>query len=345
MDEIKNLNQGRQPEAGIQTGPEISRTELSVIVPIYNEEDNIVLLVERIKSSLPHKKEAEIIFIDDGSTDNSYLLLKKIAAENAEVKVIRFARNTGQTAAMQAGIDHASGELLVFMDGDLQNDPSDIARLLDKLDEGYDVVSGWRLNRQDNAIKRRFPSWLANKLISKISGVKLHDYGCSLKAFRCNVIKPVRLYGEMHRFIPIYAAWIGAKVTEVPVTHHARKFGYSKYGLERIFKVLLDILVIKFLEKYLYKPMYVFGGCAFFSFVLAIFSFIWAFYLKFFKSISLIQTPLPLFGGILSLVGVMCILMGLLSEVISRTYHESQDKKAYTVRERINMPEHGDGKF
>jgi len=312
-------------------------TALSVIVPIYNEEDNIVSLAERILNILPStNNDVEIIFIDDGSSDNSFPLLKEIALANVAVKVIRFTRNMGQTAAMQAGIDHASGEVLVFMDGDLQNDPSDIVRLLEKLDEGYDVVSGWRKNRQDSALSRNFPSWVANRLISKISGVKLHDYGCSLKAYRRDVIKPIRLYGEMHRFIPIYAAWHGAKITETPVQHHARQFGASKYGLERIFKVLLDICVVKFLDRYLTKPIYVFGGCGIFAFLLAVLAFIWAFSLKLFGGISLIQTPLPLFGSIALLIGIMCVLMGLLAELTSRVYFESQRKAPYIIKEIIN---------
>jgi len=207
------------------------------------------------------------------------------------------------------------------------------------------VVSGWRKSRLDDALKRNLPSRIANWLISKISGVHLHDYGCTLKAYKKDVIKHVRLYGEMHRFIPIYAVWMGAKVAEIPVTHHARKFGYSKYGLERIFKVLLDIMVIKFLDKYLYKPMYVFGGFGIFAFFLSAVAMIWAFWLKIFQGVSLIQTPLPLFGGVFALVGIMCILMGLLAEVISRTYHESQGKKSYIIREQMNLSEPGDKIF
>ena len=320
-----------------RTAVSLTMTSLSVIVPIYNEEDNIVLLVERILHSLPPQYDAEIIFIDDGSSDNSLVLLKKIAAANASVKVISFVRNMGQTAAMQAGIDHANGEVLVCMDGDLQNDPADIACLLEKLDEGYDVVSGWRLHRQDSALKRNLPSRVANTLISKISGVILHDYGCSLKAYRSHVIKPIRLYGEMHRFIPIYAAWHGAKVTEMPVRHHARQFGTSKYGLERILKVLLDICVIKFLDKYLTKPIYIFGGCGLVAFTLAFIAWIWALGLKWFGGVSLILTPLPLFGGIALLVGVMCVLMGLLAEIMSRVYFESQNKPPYLIKKTINL--------
>jgi len=314
---------------------------LSIIVPVYNEEENVEHMVAALlEVAGQYGPSVECIFVDDGSKDNSYAKLAESAKANSIIKVIRFARNMGQTAAIQAGIDHATGETLVFLDADLQNDPADIPKLLHKLDEGYDVVSGWRKDRQDNAIKRNFPSRIANWLISIISGVHLHDYGCTLKAYRKDVIKGVRLYGEMHRFIPIYAAWMGAKVTEVLVTHHARKFGQSKYGIERIFKVLLDLLVVKFFDKHLYKPMYVFGGCGIFSFLLATIAFIWALCLKLFNNISLIQTPLLLVSSVFALVGVMCILMGLLAEIMSRTYHESQGKNAYIVREHINIPEH-----
>lgn len=245
--------------------------------------------------------------------------------------------NTGQTAAIQAGIDFASGDILVFLDSDLQNDPADIPKLLNKLAEGYDVVSGWRKDRKDNAIKRNLPSRIANSIISRVSGVHLHDYGCTLKAYRKNVIKPVRLYGEMHRFIPIYAKWQGAKVAEIPVTHHARQFGSSKYGLERIFKVILDILVVKFLSRYLTKPIYVFGGFGLLTFFISFCSLIWALCLKWFAQTSLIQTPLPLFSGFCFLLGCISILMGLLAEVVSRTYFESKRQDAYYIKEMINL--------
>lgn len=315
---------------------------LSIIVPVYNEEENIECLVAALFEATKQCGPIEYIFVDDGSQDNSYAKLAETAKTNLLIKIIRLARNMGQTAATQAGIDHAAGDILIFLDADLQNDPADISKLLHKLEEGYDVVSGWRKDRQDNAIKRNLPSRMANWLISKISGVHLHDYGCTLKAYKKKVIKGVRLYGEMHRFIPIYAAWLGAKVVEVPVTHHARRFGRSKYGLERIFKVLMDILVIKFFDRYFYKPIYIFGGCGFFSIILAFFAYIWALWLKFFKGISLIQTPLPLFGGVFMLIGFLCFLLGLLAEVLSRTYHESQGKSSYIVCERFNMPEYCD---
>lgn len=317
---------------------------VSLIIPVYNEEENLPILFGKIhdlRERLAGQHEIEAVFVDDGSSDRSFDCLNAEAAKSVFVKVVRFVRNTGQTAAIQAGIDHASGDVLVFLDSDLQNDPADVPALLAKLDEGYDVVSGWRKDRKDNAIKRNLPSRIANRIISKVSGVHLHDYGCTLKAYRREVIKDVRLYGEMHRFIPIYATWQGARVAEMPVSHHARMHGSSKYGLERIFKVILDIFVIKFLDRYLTKPIYIFGGCGLASFALSFLALLWALVLKFSGGPTLIQTPLPLFSGIAFLLGFMCVLMGLLAEVLSRTYFESQYRRAYIVREVRNLPEEG----
>lgn len=312
---------------------------LSLIIPVYDEEGSLPALFDALDAIAEKLPPHEVIFVDDGSRDNSLALLQGQAKKNPRCKVISFAANAGQTAAIQAGIDYAKGDILVFMDSDLQNDPADIPDMLTKLDEGYDVVSGWRKDRKDSPIRRNLPSRIANAIISRVSGVHLHDYGCTLKAYRKNVIKPVRLYGEMHRFIPIYASWQGAKVAEVPVTHHARKFGASKYGLERIFKVILDILVIKFLSKYLAKPIYIFGGFGIAAFFIAIFAMLWALWLKFFCATSLIQTPLPLFSGISFLLGCVCILMGLLAEVVSRTYFESRHGGTYHIREMANISE------
>jgi glycosyltransferase involved in cell wall biosynthesis len=234
---------------------------ISVIIPIYNELQNINFLFEKLSKELPLlNTEFEVILVNDGSCDGSDKALANLAEVDPRFKVVNLRRNFGQTAAMMAGIDYASGEIIVPMDGDLQNDPVDIKRLIDKIHEGFDVVSGWRRDRHDETFKRNIPSRIANKLISWISGVHLHDYGCSLKAYKRDVIKGVRLYGEMHRFIPIYASWFGAKVTEISVTHHPRIYGESKYGLERIFKVVLDLIVVKFLAKYATKPIYIFGG-------------------------------------------------------------------------------------
>ena len=310
---------------------------LSLVIPVYNEEENLPILFKEIEKLTEQYPDLEAIFIDDGSTDSSFEKLKSEAQNHTYCKVIRLARNTGQTAAIQAGVDYASGDILIFLDSDLQNDPKDIPNLLAKLDEGYDVVSGWRKDRKDNPIKRNLPSHIANSIISSVSKVHLHDYGCTLKAYRKDFIKDVRLYGEMHRFIPIYAAWCGAKITEIPVTHHARRFGKSSYGLERIFKVLLDLFVIRFLDRYISKPIYVFGGFGLVSFFLSLFTFLWALGLKFFGNTSLIQTPLPLFSSIAFLLGGISVLLGLLAEVLSRTYFASSNKTAYIARETINF--------
>lgn len=312
---------------------------LSVIVPIYNEAESLGELKDkllRLKSRL--NQPFEIIAVNDGSHDGSAEALAGIAAEWPEFKVINFRRNHGQTAAMMAGIDYASGDVIVSIDADLQNDPDDIPMLLEHLDKGYDVVSGWRQDRKDAALRRNLVSRIANSLISRISGVRLHDYGCTLKAYRRDVIKGVRLYGEMHRFIPIYASWLGAKVTEVPVRHYPRKFGSSKYGLERTIKVVLDLIVVKFLARYFVKPIYVFGTFGIMSIVTSFLSVFLMLYLKFADDVSMIQTPLPVFSAMAFLVGMMSILMGLLAEMIVRTYFESQHRAIYTIRDVINLP-------
>ncbi len=312
--------------------------EISVIVPIYNEEESIQLLCEKLFPVLDHlNKSFEIVCINDGSSDNSMALLQKQAQKRSELKIVNFRRNYGQTAAMMAGIDHARGEIIIPIDADLQNDPNDIPRLLSKIEEGFDVVSGWRKDRQDAAIRRNFVSRIANRMISKISGVHLHDYGCTLKAYKKDVVKGIRLYGEMHRFIPVYATWMGARVCEIPVTHHQRQFGKSKYGLERIAKVLLDLMVVKFLDRHFVKPIYVFGGIGLVSLCLSFLSAIWMIWLKFFENTSMIETPLPLLVTMTLLVGIMCILLGLLAEMIVRTYFESQDRRAYLVRDTVNL--------
>lgn len=305
---------------------------LSIIVPVFNEEDNIGPLCEQLSRVLPGLGHPfEIIVVNDGSTDATRERLDALAGSAPGLRVIHLRRNFGQTAAMMAGIDHAAGGILIPMDGDLQNDPTDIPRLLAKLEEGYDVCSGWRKDRKDNPIKRNLPSRVANTLISFISGVKLHDYGCSLKAYRRDIIKGVKLYGEMHRFIPIYAAWQGAKVTEVGVTHHPRRHGRSKYGIERTVKVILDLIVVKFLDTYAQKPMYLFGGFGLCSIILSGLFFLFMLYLKFFHDKSFIATPLPQVVVMFFLIGIMAVLMGLIAEILMRTYHESQDKPTYIV--------------
>ena len=311
---------------------------LTVVLPIYEEEESLPSLFERLFAVLrPLGKTFEIIAVNDGSTDRSIDVLRTLAAANPELRVIDFRRNYGQTAALMAGFDFARGDVIVTLDADLQNDPADIPNLLAKLDEGYDVVSGWRKNRQDAALRRNLPSRIANGLISRLSGVNLHDYGCTLKAYRREALAGVRLYGEMHRFIPVYASWMGAKVVEIPVGHAARQFGYSKYGLNRIFKVLLDLTVLKFFESYLVKPIYVFGGFGMAALALSFVVLGWALGLKFFAGTSLILTPLPLLAAMLFLIGCMSVLMGLLAEILMRTYFESQSVRPYLVRRTFNV--------
>ncbi len=311
---------------------------LSVIVPLYNEADNILPLYGKVVGIAPVLEcDLEIILVNDGSVDSSRSILDDLASRDRRVKVIHFRRNFGQTTAIMAGIDYSSGDVLIPMDGDLQNDPQDIPKLLAKLQEGYQVCSGWREDRKDHPLKRNLPSRIANWLISTISGVRLHDYGCSLKAYRREVIKGVKLYGEMHRFIPIYATWQGARVTELPVTHHPRVHGESKYGLERTFKVILDLIVVKFLAQYAQKPIYVFGTFGLFSLFVAFIAALAALYYKILGDKSFIETPLPLIFVMASITGIMCILMGLLAEIIMRTYYESQGKPVYLIDECRNL--------
>jgi len=313
--------------------------EISIFLPVYNEEPNLLPLHAKLDEALKALgRSAEIVYVDDGSTDGSLSILRNIAQLDPRVRVVALRRNYGQTAAMAAGIDAAAGDVLIPMDADLQNDPADIARLLSKLDEGYDVVSGWRKNRKDKMITRKIPSMIANRLISWIGGVPLHDYGCSLKAYRRESLQDVRLYGEMHRFIPIYAAWAGARVTEIPVEHHARTMGKSKYGLSRTIKVVFDLMTIKFMASYQTKPIYVFGSFGMLAFAISILSGLYALFLKIFHKADFVQTPLPILCIVMFAVGVQFLLMGLLAEMLVRTYHESQAKAIYSVRERLGFP-------
>lgn len=315
---------------------EIMKETLSILIPVFNEEENILPLYERLTKALQKTdRPYEILFIDDGSSDGSLELLLDITQKNPNVKVISFSRNFGQTAALSAGIDFSRGEILIPMDGDLQNDPEDILSLLQKIEEGYDVVSGWRKDRKDPFFTRRFPSRIANKMISLIGGVRLHDYGCTLKAYKRDILKNIRLYGEMHRFIPIYAHWIGARVSEIPVNHFPRRSGSSKYGMSRIFKVILDLMVVKFLLSYSQKPIYVFGGLGLLMILGAFLSGGYAVYLKIFKGVSFILTPLPLLCVLLLMLGFLSILMGFLAEILTRTYYESQKKPTYQIKETI----------
>jgi glycosyltransferase involved in cell wall biosynthesis len=313
---------------------------LSVLVPIYNEADSIAELCGQLLAVLRELSlDFEVIAVNDGSNDQSLERLREQSERHPEIKIVNFRRNYGQTAALMAAIDHSRGDILVAIDADLQNDPKDIPRLLAQLDQGYDVVSGWRRDRKDAAISRNFVSRVANKLISLISGVHLSDYGCTLKAYRREVIKDVRLYGEMHRFVPIYANMMGGKIIEIPVTHHARKFGQSKYGLERAVKVVLDLIVVCFLDRHFVKPMYIFGGFGIVLLAVSGLSCLVMLYLKIFNDVSLIRTPLPLFTVFSFLVGFISILMGLLAEMIVRTYFESQNRAPYLVRDLINFDE------
>jgi glycosyltransferase involved in cell wall biosynthesis len=310
---------------------------LSLVIPVYNEEQNLVLLFEAIRRALaPVQKTWEVIFVDDGSADKSLPILRHLAEEDPEhVRVIVFRRNFGQTAAITAGIDYSKGEIVVLLDADLQNDPEDIPLLLAKLDEGYDVVSGWRKSRKDNALTRTLPSVLANLLISAVTGVHLHDYGCTLKAYRRAALEGFRLYGEMHRFIPVFAHSVGAQITEVPVTHHPRRFGKANYGLDRTLKVVLDLITAKFLLSYSNKPMRLFGGAG----MLLIFgggiTLAYLFVRRSLESISVLGSPLFQLAIMFLILGFQSILMGLVAELLARTYHESQKKLTYTVRETL----------
>ncbi len=313
-------------------------TYLSIIIPVFNEQNNITQLYQNLKQvleKLPYSYE--IIMVDDGSQDATLETIQAILQHDQHCKALSLRRNYGQTAAMMAGFDHSQGEIIIPMDGDLQNSPDDIPRLLEKIDQGYDVCSGWRKNRKDKRFSRRIPSQIANYIISKISGVHLHDYGCSLKAYRKEILKEVRLYGEMHRFIPIYASWSGAKITEITVTHYPRSHGQSKYGLNRTFKVILDLIVVKFLSDYATKPIYIFGGFGLLNIFCALMSFILMLSLKFAQGVSFILTPLPILSVFFFIMGFFSILLGLLAEIMVRIYHESQSKPVYTIRHSYNF--------
>lgn len=317
---------------------------ISLVIPVFNEEESLPNLIAALdKAILPLPQPVEVVLVDDGSRDRSFELLREASRERPWMRVVRFRRNFGQTAAMAAGIDHSRAPIIVPLDADLQNDPADIPKLLSKLDEGYDVVSGWRKNRQDKALTRRLPSMVANWIIGRVSGVRLHDYGCTLKAYRRWVLEPYTLYGEMHRFIPIYASWAGARVTEMVVNHRPRVAGKSKYGLGRIYKVMLDLLTVSFLGGYSTKPIYFFGKpaiglCS--GGLLAALGFVAQFVKAHVFNVpgEWIQgTTLLLLAVFLFSLGVQLLLMGLLGEILMRTYYESQQKKTYLVRELLNF--------
>jgi glycosyltransferase involved in cell wall biosynthesis len=311
---------------------------ISVVIPLRNEESNIRPLVEKLNASLGAIGQVyEVLFINDGSTDGTASMIHEACRSDIRLKAIHFRRNCGQTAAMQAGFTYAQGDVIVAMDGDLQNDPADIAKVVAKLDEGFDLVSGWRKDRQDHPLKRNFLSRVANGLISRTTGIHLNDYGCSLKAYRREVLEGISLYGEMHRFIPVYAYWNGARIAEVPVLHHARIHGVSNYGLERVVKVVLDLGVVLFLHRYARKPIYVFGLCGLFSWSIGTAAAIAAVLFKVFGEKSFIQTPLPLLAVSMFFTGIVCFLLGLLAELSIRTYYESQGKATYTIASCDNL--------
>jgi len=310
--------------------------DVTVVVPVMNEEENI----EQVHAEISEVMKAlgrpyEIIYVDDGSTDTTFEKLEAIQSEDEHVCAIQFRRNFGQTAAMAAGFDHARGDVIIPMDGDLQNDPADIPRLLEKLDEGYDIVSGWRRDRKDKTFTRKIPSKIANWLIGAVTGVKIHDYGCSLKAYRADVVKHIKLYGEMHRFIPAIASWHGANIAELAVNHRPRVHGVTKYGLIRTLKVVLDLITVKFLGGYGTKPIYFFGAMAMILFGGA--SACGAFVLvrKLVGGASMVRNPMLLLTVLLLVLSAMCIMLGLLAELMVRTYHESQNKPVYVIRQKL----------
>lgn len=307
---------------------------LSVVIPSFNEEENIKLLYPKLKSVLESlKKNYEIIFVDDGSTDKTDDFLRNICQDDENVKVVVFRRNFGQTAALSAGFDYAEGEVIVTLDADLQNDPEDIPLLLKKIEEGFDVVSGWRANRKDPFLTKRLPSYISNWLISLFTGVKLHDYGCTLKAYKKEVVKNIKLYGEMHRFIPALAEWVGASICEAEVKHFPRKYGKSKYGFSRIGRGLLDLLTVKFLLSFSTRPIQIFGRFGFVSIFLGFFSGVVLIIMKIVHKVNMTGNPFLYLSILFFLVGTQFISMGFLGEIISRTYHESQNKPIYFIRE------------
>ena len=315
--------------------------ELSIVIPLYNEAENVEPLYAELTAALAEVgRTYEVIVVDDGSLDESFMRLQEVHRRDARWQIIRFRRNFGQSAGFAAGFDAARGSVVVTLDADLQNDPRDIGKLLDKLDQGYDIVSGWRTQRQEPFLSRRLPSTVANRMISGATHVVLHDYGCSLKAYRSEVVKNVRLYGELHRFIPALASWMGVRVAEVPVADRERRFGSSKYGISRTFRVLLDLITVRFFLGYSTRPLHLFGGVGLLAFALGT---LIGLYLTFDKLVlgqDIGTRPLLLLAVLLVILGVQMISMGVLAEMITRTYYESQNKPIYVVRERLG-PEDG----
>jgi glycosyltransferase involved in cell wall biosynthesis len=312
--------------------------EVSVVVPLLNEQDNISALYEQITQTLAGKYEYEVIFIDDGSTDNSFTVLGGLQKSDAKVRVIRFRKNFGQTAALSAGFDHSRGKIIIAIDADLQNDPADIPRMIEKLHEGFDVVSGWREKRHDNAVTRLLPSKIANWLIAKITGVELHDFGCTLKAYRREILEQINLYGEMHRFIPALASWSGARICELVVNHRPRTAGVAKYGIGRTLKVVLDLITIKFLGSFSTKPIYIFGGLGLITALGSLIGGLMVLYQKFVSDLPMNRNPLLVLTAMMVTATIQFILMGLIAELLVRTYHESQNRPTYVIKEILESP-------
>ena len=309
--------------------------DVSVVVPLLNEQENIKPLYEQITTILTGRYQYEIIFVDDGSTDASLDILKEIQKNDNKVRIISFRKNFGQTAALSAGFTYAQGKIVIAIDADLQNDPADIPKMIEKLDEGFDVVSGWRKKRHDHTLTRLLPSLIANWIIAKITGVKLHDFGCTLKAYRTDVLDQINLYGEMHRFIPALASWNGAKICEMVVNHRPRTAGEAKYGLGRTFKVILDLITVKFLGSFSTKPIYIFGGLGIITGLASILSGIAVIYQKLFSNLAMNRNPLLVLTAMLITATIQFILMGLIAEMLVRTYHESQNRSTYVIKEMI----------
>ncbi|MFO7682202.1 MAG: glycosyltransferase family 2 protein [Chloroflexota bacterium] len=327
------------PTAAALNNGELERktaVAVSIVIPLLNEAGSLPDLYEQLRQVMDNlDRSSETILIDDGSTDGSFNILRQLQQADPRVRAIKLRRNFGQSAAFSAGFDHARGDIIITMDADLQNDPRDIPKLLGKIDEGYDIVSGWRVKRQDKWLTRRIPSQAANWLISRLTGVRLHDYGCSLKAYRYEVLENTKLYGELHRFIPALASWMGVEVAEVPVNHHARRFGKSKYGLSRIIRVVLDLLSVKFLLSYATRPMQIFGLLGLLSFFAGTGLAAYLSYQRLFQAIPLRDRPILLLAVLLIVIGVQLLVMGLLGELVVRTYHETQNKTIYMIREIV----------
>ena len=319
--------------------PDTKSPTLSFVIPAHNEAGSIKRLISEIVAvTQEHSYRYEIIIVEDGSSDNTFNILKTEAASNPTLKVIRFSRNQGQTAALSAGIHSATGDIIIPLDADLENSPSDIPRLLAEMNRGYDIVSGWRKTRWHGQwLTRKIPSLLANKLISFITRVPLHDYGCTLKAYRRESIRDLPLYGEMHRFIPAYAAWNGYRVVEIPVRYEPRKFGKSNYGVSRTFRVLLDLILLKFLFGYMNRPMHFFGGIGFIALIIGAVAGTVAILLRLIVGLHMVQTPLPVFSALFVIVGVQLIVMGVLAEMVMRVYYEGQQKPSYRIKETVNL--------